>query len=203
MAQLVELRTGTPPTQVRIPGAERDFFPQVNFQCRLSHAVRTPPRAIACINICVHVKDPTSPCQSLVDYGNNKTPGMHSRLGSATLLQLAFPGEGNPNFPLGLYSCKKSIYIKENGIHHFRPPRQVRYRRRPLEVLLLFGTFLRGHTTKHLTGELYPFEILAKRTPPPKKKKKALPGIYHLRHLQRAHHKKKYPIEPTAKSTPP
>ena len=24
---------------------------------------------------------------------------MHPRLGGATLLQLAFPGEGNPNFP--------------------------------------------------------------------------------------------------------
>ena len=34
-----------------------------------------------------------------MDYGNTKTPNMHLRLGSATLLQLAFLGEGNPNFP--------------------------------------------------------------------------------------------------------
>ena len=27
-----------------------------------------------------------------------KTPSMHRRLGSATLSQLAFPREGNPNF---------------------------------------------------------------------------------------------------------
>ena len=33
-----------------------------------------------------------------MDYGNTKTLSMHRRLGSATLSQLAFPGEGNPNF---------------------------------------------------------------------------------------------------------
>ena len=33
-----------------------------------------------------------------MDYGNTKTPSMHRRLGSATLSQLAFPGEGNPHF---------------------------------------------------------------------------------------------------------
>ena len=43
---------------VRFPGAERDLCPRVNFQCRLSSCVRTPPCAIACINTCVHVKDP-------------------------------------------------------------------------------------------------------------------------------------------------
>ena len=35
----------------------------------------------------------------MVDYDNTKTPSMHSRLGSATVSQLAFPGEGYPNFP--------------------------------------------------------------------------------------------------------
>ena len=34
-----------------------------------------------------------------MDDGNTKTPSMHSRLGSATLSQLAFPGESNLNFP--------------------------------------------------------------------------------------------------------
>ena len=47
-----------PLTQVRFPGAARDFSPRVNFQSRLSYGVRTPSCAIACINICVHVKDP-------------------------------------------------------------------------------------------------------------------------------------------------
>ena len=48
----------TPQTQLRLPGAARDFSPRVNFQCRLSYGVRTPPYAIACIYICAHVEDP-------------------------------------------------------------------------------------------------------------------------------------------------
>ena len=60
VAQLVELRTRTPLTQVRLPGAQGFFFfsPRVSFRCRSSYGVRTPSCAIACINICVHVKDP-------------------------------------------------------------------------------------------------------------------------------------------------
>ena len=58
VAQLVEHRTGALPTQVRFPCAARDFSPRVKFQCRLSQGVRTPPCAIACISICVHVTDP-------------------------------------------------------------------------------------------------------------------------------------------------
>ena len=57
-AELVERRTGTPLTQVRFPGAARDFSPRVNFQCRLSHGVRITPCSTACNNICAHVKDP-------------------------------------------------------------------------------------------------------------------------------------------------
>ena len=42
---------------------------------------------------------------------------MHRRLGSATLSQLAFPGEGHPNFPWetnhwGKNSCKKFCFFK-------------------------------------------------------------------------------------------
>ena len=36
----------------------KGFSPRVNFQCRLSYGVRTTRCAIACINICVRVKDP-------------------------------------------------------------------------------------------------------------------------------------------------
>ena len=43
VAQLVEHRTGTPPTQVRFPGAARDFSLRVNFRCRLSYGVRDTP----------------------------------------------------------------------------------------------------------------------------------------------------------------
>ena len=95
----LERRTVTPLTQVRFPGAARDFLPRVNFQCRLSYGVRTPPCAIACINICAHDKHPVVHVKSSVDYGHTKTPSMHCRLGSTSLSQLVFPGVGNPNFP--------------------------------------------------------------------------------------------------------
>ena len=58
IAQLVERLTKMPGvilTQVRVPGAARDFLPQSQL------SVQTPlrcPCAIACINICAHVKDP-------------------------------------------------------------------------------------------------------------------------------------------------
>ena len=58
VAQLVERRTGTPLTQVRFPGAARDFSPIVSLQRRLSYGVCTSPCAIASIYINVHVKDP-------------------------------------------------------------------------------------------------------------------------------------------------
>ena len=58
--------------------------------------VRTPPCAIACIiNICAHIKDPVVHVRvrwvmiECVD----------RRLGSATLWQLAVPGESDSNFP--------------------------------------------------------------------------------------------------------
>ena len=89
---MVEHQTVTPPRQVRFPGAARDLSLRVNFQCRFFYG------AIACIYICAHVKDPAVRVKSLVDYENAITPSMHRRLGSATLSQLAFPGEGNPNF---------------------------------------------------------------------------------------------------------
>ena len=54
VAQSVERRTGTPPTQVRLHGRGKGFFsPDVNFRCRLSYGVdRTPPCAVVCIKIC-------------------------------------------------------------------------------------------------------------------------------------------------------
>ena len=58
VAQMVEHRTGTSLMQVRSPSAARDFSPRVNFQCRFSYGVHTPPCAITCIYLCAHVKDP-------------------------------------------------------------------------------------------------------------------------------------------------
>ena len=54
VAQLVEHRTGSLPTQVRFPGAARDFSPRVSFQCRPSRSTVSvhPPCTIAPIYIC-------------------------------------------------------------------------------------------------------------------------------------------------------
>ena len=86
-------------SQVRFPSAARDFSPTVNFQCRLCyHGVPTPPCAIACINICAHVKDPAVHVRIRWIMETLKhqacTVGWMARLS-----QLAFPGENNPNFP--------------------------------------------------------------------------------------------------------
>ena len=51
VAQLVQHPTGMSPTQVRFPGAARDFSPRVNFQCSLSYGVCTSLCAITCIYI--------------------------------------------------------------------------------------------------------------------------------------------------------
>ena len=91
VAQSVEHRTGTPLTQVPFPGAARDFCPRVNFQYGISYCVRSPSCAIAYIYIRRHGKDPVVNVKGSVDYKNTKTPKMHRRLGSATLLQPAFP----------------------------------------------------------------------------------------------------------------
>ena len=114
VAQLVEHRTSTPLTQVRFPGAARDFSP--NFQCGLSYVC---PYAPVCNRMHSHLcarERSCGPRQSSVDYGNARTPSMHCRLGSATLSQLAFPGESNPNFPwekshLGRY-IRKMLNVK-------------------------------------------------------------------------------------------
>ena len=58
VAQLVECWTGALLRQVQFPGAAREFSSGVNFQCRLSYSVCTPPCATTCINICARVKDP-------------------------------------------------------------------------------------------------------------------------------------------------
>ena len=54
-----------------------------------------------------------SPCQSSVDYGNTKIPSMHRRLGGATLLQVDFPGESNPNFPWEMSQWDNTVVKKE------------------------------------------------------------------------------------------
>ena len=57
IAQLVEHQTVTLLMQVQFPGTARDFLSGVNSLCRLSFGVCTLLCAIACTNICPHVKD--------------------------------------------------------------------------------------------------------------------------------------------------
>ena len=74
----LEHRTVTPLTQVRFPGAARDFFsPRVIFQCRLFYVCPyTPMCKRMHLHPCARERS-CSPCQSSVDYGNTKTPKMH------------------------------------------------------------------------------------------------------------------------------
>ena len=60
------IRTGTPLTQVRFPGAARDFSPRVNFQCRLSFGVRTPP---VCNRMQLHRCARSRSCKSTSEFG--------------------------------------------------------------------------------------------------------------------------------------
>ena len=50
-----------------------------------------------------------------MDYGNTKTPSTHDRLGSATLSQLAFPGESSPNFPWGKSHWDNTVVKKKES----------------------------------------------------------------------------------------
>ena len=58
VVHLVERRTGSPLTQVQFPGAARDFLSPDSTCSADSLSVLKPTCAIACINICAHVKDP-------------------------------------------------------------------------------------------------------------------------------------------------
>ena len=75
-------------------------------QTLLRVSVHTPC-AVACINICAHVKD-----RWIMD--KLKTLHMHSRLGSAILSQLGIPGKGNPNFPWEKFHWDNTV-VKSNN----------------------------------------------------------------------------------------
>ena len=99
VAQLAEHRIGTLPTQVRLPGAARDFSPRVNFQCRLSYGVRKPPCTIACIYICAYVKDPVVHVRVQWIMETLKHPACTVSRVARLCRSWLSPGEGNPNFP--------------------------------------------------------------------------------------------------------
>ena len=104
-------RTGTPLRQVRFPNAARDVSTRVHFQCRLSYNVPTPTCAIACINVCAHVKDPVVHVRVRWIVETLKHPACS--VGWAARLRRSWRSRGRqPEFPigeipLGQYSCKK------------------------------------------------------------------------------------------------
>ena len=107
VAQLVEHRTVTPLTQVRFPGAERDFSPGVNFQCRLSYVcVRTPSCTITCINVCAHVKDPVVHVRVRWIVQTLKHP--------ACMSQQVFTGESYPNSSREKSHWNNTVVKKKN-----------------------------------------------------------------------------------------
>ena len=89
IAQLVEHQTVTPLTQVRFPGAARDF------SFRDSSSVRTP--SDTCINTCAHVKAPVVHVRLRWIMETRKHPA-YTVGWVAQLSQLALPRESNLNF---------------------------------------------------------------------------------------------------------
>ena len=112
VAQLVEHRTDTLPTQVPFPDATRDFSPTVNFQCRLSYGVRTPPCAFARIYVCVHVKDLVVHVRVRWIMETLKRPACNRGWVARLCRSWLSPGKVTEfpigAIPLGQCSCKKS-----------------------------------------------------------------------------------------------
>ena len=121
---MVEHRTVTPLTQVRFPDTARDFSPRVNFQCRLSYMHPYIPCAIACINICAHVKDPVVHVRVRWIMETLKHPaytgGWVRDSVAAGFSQGKQPEFSMGEIPLGQYSCKSKskkvkVYQGEKG----------------------------------------------------------------------------------------
>ena len=99
IAQLIEHRTGTPPTQVQFSSVARNFSPRVNFQYRLSYGVHKPPCEITCIYICVHVKDPVVHVRVHWIMETLKQPACTLDWVAQLCRIWLSPREGNPNIP--------------------------------------------------------------------------------------------------------
>ena len=78
---------------------ERIFLPESTVSADSLTVSVHPPIAIACIYICAHVKDPVVHVRVQWIMETLKHLACMWGLGSTTLSQLAFQGEGNPNFP--------------------------------------------------------------------------------------------------------
>ena len=111
VAQLVECRTSSLLTCSSLV-RQGIFLPELTFSA--DSGVCTPLCAVACINICFHVKDLVVH-ESSLDYGNTETPSMHHRLGSTTVAA-GFPWEKRPKLlmgeiPVGRCSCERKSFV--------------------------------------------------------------------------------------------
>ena len=108
MAQLVRASDRHAADAGSIPRRGKGFFSQSQLSVQTLLRVRTTACAIACINICAHVKDPVVPVRVRWIMETLKTPSMRRRLGTTTLSQLASPEENEPNFSSDLvWPCKE------------------------------------------------------------------------------------------------
>ena len=113
----------------------------------------TPVRKGLWDRYCVH-------CRISMDYGNTKTPSVHRKLGSATLSQLACPGESNPNFPWEKSKWDNTVVKKsrkKSGLQAsqvepaIQPPTNcvTQYRHADLTTRNLHSPLLPPHTHHH------------------------------------------------------
>ena len=72
VAQLAERRTGTLLTRVPFPFAARDFVPQNQLSVQTLTVSPQPSCAMACVNICAHVKEPKYCSRTFVCKQENK-----------------------------------------------------------------------------------------------------------------------------------
>ena len=112
---LVEERTGMLLMQVQFPSVARDFLPESTFSAD-SYSVCTPPCAIACIYLCVHVKDSIVHVRIQWIMETCKHPACTVGW-VAQLLQLAFPGKSNLYCPWEKSQWDNRVYNTKKLCH--------------------------------------------------------------------------------------
>ena len=98
VAQMVRAVDHHAPDASSIPQCCKGLFSRSQLSVKTLTCVCTPPCAVACINICAHVKDPVVHVRVRWIMETVKHPACTVGW-VARLLQLAFSGESNPNFP--------------------------------------------------------------------------------------------------------
>ena len=91
----------------------RDFSPRNNSQCRLSYVVCTPPCAITCINICVHVKDHVVHVRVRWIMETLKHPACTEGWVARLCDSWFSPRKSNPNFPWEKSHWDNTVVVKK------------------------------------------------------------------------------------------